>query len=81
MPDNADLEDPISITISNVGNGEEYLNVQQGPSDSFRGVSLQITEINWPHIRAGIDTMIGLCNVPEEKDEPKVDPVFAKTEE
>ena len=81
MPDNADLEDPISMTISNVGNGEEYLNVQQGASDRFCGVSLQITEANWPRVRAGIDTMIGLCNAPEEKDEPKVDPVFAKTEE
>jgi hypothetical protein len=85
MPTNRDLDDPIVIGISNVGNEEEYLVVNQGRQDNFNGVSLQITEENWPSVRAAIDTMINLCNVPEEEekdeDKPKVHPVFAKTDE
>ena len=81
MPDNSDLEDPIVIEIKNVGAGEEYLNVQQGASDYFCGVSLRITKGNWPNLRDRINKMLGLCNAIKEEDEPKVDPVFAKTEE
>jgi hypothetical protein len=85
MPANLDLRDPIAIGICNVGGGEEFVTIKQGPSDHFSGVHFQITEENWQHIRAGIDTMINLCNVSEEdeedEDKPKLDPVFAKTDE
>ncbi len=85
MPANSDLEDPTVIGICNVGGREEFLTIKQGPENHFSGVQLQITEENWPHIRAGIDTMLNLCNVldeeEEEKEKLKVDPVFAKTDE
>jgi len=81
MPFNLDYDDPTNIRIRNLGD-EEYLVICQGRFDPTAEVRLIVTQDNWPHIRAAIDTMIKLCNVPKENTEaPKGDPVFAKTDE